>query len=192
MSYIETPPDHRFPWYARLLFANQRRRYGRELEPAKLWARSPRVFIGLSLLYGALDRKSSPIEPALRTLITVLVSQVNWCAFCVDINSATGLKRGLTGAHLAALHDFEASPLFDERIKAALAYTVAVTVTGQRVDENLMARLKKHFDDDAVIELTALIAFQNLSSKFNAALDVAAQGFCNIPPPSNAKLENRS
>lgn len=189
MSYIETPPDHRFPWYARLFFANQRRRYGRELEPAKLWARSPKVFAGLSMLYGALDRKSSPIEPALRTLITVLVSQTNWCAFCVDINSATGLKRGLTEAHLAALHDFEASPLFDERIKAALAYTVAVTVTGQRVDDSMMARLKKHFDDDAIIELTALIAFQNLSSKFNAALDVAAQGFCNIPPPSNASLK---
>lgn len=189
MSYIETPPDHRFPWYARLFFANQRRRYGRELEPAKLWARSPRVFAGLSMLYGALDRKSSPIEPALRTLITVLVSQINWCAFCVDINSATGLKRGLTGAHLAALHDFEISPLFDERIKAALAYAVAVTVTGSRVDDKLMARLKKYFDDDAVIELTALIAFQNLSSKFNAALDVAAQGFCNIPPSPNTKAE---
>lgn len=191
MSYIETPPGHRFPWYARLLFANQRRRYGRELEPAKLWARSPRVFAGLSLLYGALDRKSSPIEPALRTLVTVLVSRINWCAFCVDINSATGLKRGLTEAHLAALQDFEASPLFDERIKVALAYTVAVSVTGERVDDGLMARLKKHFDDDAIIELTALIAFQNLSSKFNAALDVAAQGFCNIPPPSNIKAENR-
>lgn len=192
MSYIETPPDHRFPWYVRLFFANQRRRYGRELEPAKLWARSPKVFAGLSMLYGALDRNSSPIEPALRTLITVLVSQINWCAFCVDINSATALKRGLTEAHLAALLDFEASPLFDERIKAALAYATAVTITGQRVDENLMMRLKKHFDDDAIIELTALIAFQNLSSKFNAALDVAAQGFCTIPPATNTRVENRS
>ena len=192
MSYIETPPDHRFPWYARLFFANHRRRYGRELEPAKLWARSPRVFAGLSMLYGALDRKSSPIEPALRTLITVLVSQINWCAFCVDINSATGLKRGLTGAHLAALHDFEISPLFDERIKAALAYAVAVTVTGSRVDDKLMARLKKYFDDAAVIELTALIAFQNLSSKFNSALDVAAQGFCNVTPPTILTRTNKT
>jgi alkylhydroperoxidase family enzyme len=44
-----------------------------------------------------------------------------------------------------------------------------------------MERLKKHFDDDAIIELTALIAFQNLSSKFNGALGVPAQGFCQIP-----------
>lgn len=179
MSYIETPPDYRFPWYVRLFLANQRRRYGRELEPARLWARSPKVFAGLSLLYGALDRKSSPIEPALRTLITVLVSQINWCAFCVDINSATGLKRGLTEAHLAALHDFEASPLFDARTKAALAYAAAITYTDRHVDAGLMARLKSHFNDEAIVELTALVAFQNLSSKFNSALNVAAQGFCN-------------
>lgn len=39
-------------------------------------------------------------------------------------------------------------------------------------------RLREHFDDDAIIELTGLIAFQNLSSKFNAALGVEPQGFC--------------
>jgi len=44
-----------------------------------------------------------------------------------------------------------------------------------------MERLKQHFDDDAVIELTALIAFQNMSSKFNSALGVPAQGFCRVP-----------
>lgn len=183
MSHIETPPDHRFPWYVRLFLANQKRRYGRELEPARLWGRSPKVFAGLSLLYGALDRKSSPIEPALRTLITVLVSKLNWCAFCIDINSATGLKRGLTEEHLVSLLEFEASPLFDERTKAALAYAAAVTKN--EMDAKLMARLKNYFNDDAIIELTALIAFQNLSTKFNSALDVAAQGFCNIPPPPN-------
>jgi AhpD family alkylhydroperoxidase len=181
MSHIETPPNHRFPWYVRLLLANQRRRYGRELEPAQLWGRSPKVFAGLSLLYGALDRKSSPIEPPLRTLITVHVSQINWCAFCVDINSATGFKRGLTEAHFAALPDFEASSLFDERTKAALAYASAITHTGRQVDSGLMARLKNHFGDEAIIELTAIVAFQNLSSKFNAALDVAPQGFCKLP-----------
>ncbi|WP_197531829.1 hypothetical protein [Aromatoleum aromaticum] len=42
----------------------------------------------------------------------------------------------------------------------------------------MMIRLKSHFSDDAIIELTALIAFQNMSSKFNAALAVAPQRFC--------------
>ena len=193
MSYIETPPGYRFPWYVRLFLANQKRRYGRELEPARLWGRSPMVFAGLSLLYGALDRKSSPIEPTLRTLITVLVSQINWCAFCVDINSATGIKRGLTEAHLTALPEFETSALFDARTKAALAYATAITHTNRKVDADLMARLKSHFSDEAVIELTALIAFQNLSSKFNSALDVAAQGFCSAsPPPTTATRTDKT
>ena len=189
MSYIETPPNHRFPWYVRLLLANQRRRYGRELEPAKLWGRSPRVFVGLSLLYGALDRKSSPIEPPLRTLVTVLVSQINWCAFCVDINSATGIKRGLTEDQLTALPEFETSGLFDDRTKTALAYASAITRTGHKVDDSLMARLKSHFSDEAIIELTAIIAFQNLSSKFNEALDVAPQGFCSLPSSTGSKKQ---
>jgi AhpD family alkylhydroperoxidase len=168
--------------YARLILWNQRRRYGKELEPARLWARTPRVFAALSLLYGALDRKRSPIEPALRSLLTVRVSQINWCAFCVDINSATGMKRGLSEAQLASLPDFEASPLFDNRQKAALGYAEAMTRSDVEVDDALVARVRAHFDDDAVIELTALIAFQNMSSKFNAALAVEPQGFCGVPP----------
>lgn len=180
-SRIPSDPNYRYSWYARLFFANQRRRYGKELEPARLWARTPRVFAALSLLYGALDRRRSPIEPALRSLITVRVSQINWCDFCVDINSATGLKRGVSEAQFAALAGFETSPLFDERQKAALAYAEAMTRTDAGVDDPLMARVKAWFDDSAVIELTALIAFQNMSSKFNAALDVAPQGFCRLP-----------
>ena len=180
-SRIPTDPTHRFPWYVRLFLANQRRRYGKELEPARLWARTPKVFAALSLLYGALDRGSSPIEPALRSLLTVRVSQINWCAFCVDINSATGMKRGISEAQFDALEQYEASPLFDERQKAALAYAEAMTRSDKGVDEVLMARVKQHFDDNAVIELTALVAFQNMSSKFNAALDVAPQGFCRKP-----------
>jgi len=110
-SRISSTPRKRYSWYARLFLANQRRRYGEELEPARLCARTPRVFAALSLLYGALDRRSSPIEPALRSLLTVWVSQINWCAFCVDINSATGLKRGVSEEQLAALAGFETSPL---------------------------------------------------------------------------------
>ncbi len=51
----------------------------------------------------------------------------------------------------------------------------------RQVTDELMTRLQHHFDDDAIVELTGLIAFQNLSSKFNSALDVPPQGFCKLP-----------
>jgi AhpD family alkylhydroperoxidase len=162
------------------LFALQRRRYGQELGSARLWARTPKVFAALSLLYGALDRKSSPTEPALRSLVIVRVSQINECAFCIDLNSATGLQRGLTEAQLRELSAFEDSPLFTDRERAALAYAEAITYSDHTVESSLMERLKQHFDEEAIIELTALIAFQNMSTKFNAALGVPAQGFCRL------------
>lgn len=52
----------------------------------------------------------------------------------------------------------------------------------QEVDDALFAELRKHYSDDALVELTGLIAFQNMSSKFNAALDLPAQGFCEWRP----------
>jgi len=188
---IRTAERHRFPWYVRLFFWNQRRKYGAVLEPARLWGRSPRVFAGVATLYGALDRRSSPLEPALRTLVTVRVSQINWCSFCVDINSATAIKRHVSEAKLGELADFEASDLFSEREKAALAYAEAVTYSDRQTDEGHFVRLRRYFDDDAIIELTALVAFQNLSSKFNAALGVAPQGFCNVAPQPKENRDGR-
>ncbi len=51
------------------------------------------------------------------------------------------------------------------------------------VDDEVVARLRAHLDEDAIVELTALIAFQNMSSRLNAALDVPPQGFCKVPLP---------
>ena len=89
-------PVGRVAWYLRPFFWNQRRKYGAALDAALLWARAPRLFLGVALLYGMIDRKSSPLAPALRSLVTVRISQINHCSFCVDINSATLLKRGVS------------------------------------------------------------------------------------------------
>lgn len=163
---------------------NQRRKYGKTLEAALLWARSPRLFLGVATLYGMIDRRSSPLEPALRSLVTVRVSQLNGCAFCVDLNSATLMRRGASREKVAALNLWREAKLFDERERAALDYAEAMTLSGAGVEESHVSALHGHFDDDAIVELTGLIAFQNLSSKFNAALGVPAQGFCELPRPT--------
>jgi AhpD family alkylhydroperoxidase len=178
---VEPKPLARYPWYLRPFFWNQRRKYGAVLDSALLWARAPRLFLGVAILYGMIDRRSSPIEPALRSLVTVRVSQINHCPFCVDLNSATLLGRGASAEKVDALGHWRESGVFDERERAALEYAEAVTYPDRGVDDALMARLRQHFDDDAIVELTGLIAFQNLSSKFNCALGVAPQRFCRLP-----------
>jgi AhpD family alkylhydroperoxidase len=182
---IGTKGPRDYPWYLRPFFWNQRRKYGAVLDSALLWARAPRLFLGVAFLYGMIDRRSSPIDPALRSLLTVRVSQINHCTFCVDLNSATLMRRGASAEKVLALARWRESGLFGERERVALEYAEAMTITGRGVDEELMARLKRHFDDDAIVELTGLVAFQNLSSKFNSALAVAPQGFCRLPPATS-------
>ncbi len=179
---IAEKPINRYPWYVRPFFWNQKRKYGQILKPGLLWARSPTVFIAVAILYGALDRKRSPLSPVLRSLVTVRVSQLNWCRFCVDLNSLTLSQRAGSMRKVEALENWRDSDAFDDTERAALEYTEAITITDRNVSDELMTRLKQHFNDDAIVELTGLIAFQNLSSKFNSALDVPAQGFCKLPP----------
>ncbi len=181
MPLVATKPVASYPWFIRLFFWKQRRTYGRILDPSLLWGRSPWVFASMALLYGAIDRRSSPLSPALRSLVTVRVSQINHCAFCVDINSATLAKRGVAMDKIEALANWRDSPLFSAEERLALEYAEAMTVTGVGVGDALRQKLKRQWTDDAIVELTALIAFQNLSSKFNAALDVPSQGFCIMP-----------
>ncbi len=183
---IEPRSEENSVWYLKPFFWSQRRRYGRVLDAALLWARSPRLFLGVATLYGMIDRRSSPIEAALRSLVTVRVSQLNGCAFCVDLNSATLLRRGASLEKVTALSDWRDSSLFDERERSALDYAEAMTRSGAGVDEAHIGALRAHFTDDAIVELTGVIAFQNLSSKFNAALGVPAQGFCELPRPPSA------
>ena len=173
-----------YPWYLRPFFWSQKRRYGEVLLPGLLWGRVPRLFMTVAMLYGALDARRSLLDPVLRSLLTVRVSQLNWCSFCVDINSATLARRAGSMAKVEALAEWHTSSLYSAAERAALAYTEAMTITGQGVSDALMTELRQHYSDDAVIELTALIAFQNLSSKFNSALDVPPQGFCQLPAAS--------
>lgn len=190
---LVTPkPISAYPWFIRLFFWKQKRTYGKVLEPGLLWGRSPWVFATLALLYGALNRRGSPLEPALRSLVTVRISQINHCAFCVDVNAATLAKRGVPDAKIQALHRWRDSQDFTPAERAALAYAEAVTRTESQVTPDIAAAVTAQFDEDQRAELTGLIAFQNMSSKFNAALEVPPQGFCRLPdvtvdPPSGAQ-----
>jgi len=178
---VSPKPLNAYPWFLRPFFWNQRRKYGAVLDSALLWARSPKLFLGVALAYGSIDRRSSPLLRSLRSLLTVRVSQLNGCRFCVDLNSATLLKRGVSEEKVLALQAWRDSGLFNQLEQAALEYAEAMTLSDQPVTDEHVAALRRHLDDDGIVELTALIAFQNMSSKFNSALAIPPQGFCHIP-----------
>ncbi len=178
---VSIKPLAKYPFWLRPFFWNQRRKYGAVLDPGLLWGRVPKLFAAVAILYGVVDRRSSPLDPVLRSLVTVRVSQINWCAFCVDINSMTLAKRTGSKDKIEALEGWQQSDVFDATERLALEYAEAITYSDRQVSDDLMQRLKSVFDDDTIVDLTGLVAFQNLSSKFNSALDVPPQGFCPLP-----------
>jgi alkylhydroperoxidase family enzyme len=72
------------------------------------------------------------------------------------------------------------SPRFSPMERAALEYAEAMTITGQRVSDELFARLRSFFDEGQLVELTAAVALENFRSKLNVPLGVESQGFCVI------------
>ncbi|HEV2884072.1 MAG TPA: hypothetical protein VGW36_04405 [Pyrinomonadaceae bacterium] len=86
-----------------------------------------------------------------------------------------GSKLGISNDKIDALHDYAVSEHYSDEERAALEFADAMTLTGRDVDDELFGRLRKFYDEDALVELTATIAWENASSKFNRALRVPSQ-----------------
>jgi alkylhydroperoxidase family enzyme len=124
---ISEKPMHKFPWHLRILFRNQERRYGQVRMSTLLWARVPELYLAVAILYAVLDSRESPVDPALRSLVMVRVSQLNWCHFCVDINACLFAERAGFLGKLEALEKWSESELFSQKEKAVLKYAEAIT-----------------------------------------------------------------
>lgn len=164
----------------------QKKHYGDTLNPTRWWGRMPRLFWLVALFVGWLERRRSRLAPELRALLMTRVSQQCRCAFCIDANSLRLAERCNALGKVQAVADWPRSALFSEEERAALAYADAVTATPPVVTDAQKAALKQHYSDDAIAEMTALIAFQNLSARFNAALDIPSQGLCDSQRPPHA------
>ena len=88
-----------------------------------------------------------------------------------------GSRFGVSTEKIDALHDYATSPLFTDAERVALEYADAMTETRRDVDDALFARVRQHYDDDTIAELTMLIAWENSSSRFNRAFRIPSQGF---------------
>jgi alkylhydroperoxidase family enzyme len=87
-----------------------------------------------------------------------------------------GSELGVSEKKILDLNGYAESPLYDAKEKAALEYADAITLSDRDVDDELFARVRGFFDEEALVELTAVIAWENSSSKFNRALRVPSQG----------------
>ena len=87
-----------------------------------------------------------------------------------------GSNLGVSDEKILTLSDYATSPLYNEMERVTLEYADAMTITGREVSDELFARLRQFYNDDELVELTEIIAWENASSKFNRALRIPSQG----------------
>lgn len=110
---------------------------------------------------------NSVLEKPLVELVRLRASQINGCAYCVDLHTSDARKAGETDRRLATVSVWHETPFFSDRERAALEWTEAVTLIadGHVLDE-VWARVKPHFTPEEIVDLTLLIATINAWNRF--------------------------
>ena len=149
--------------------------HGDGIEPIAIWAHQPKMMSGMGKFQGAV-RKGNTVDERIKYLVELKGAQMIGCEYCVDLGSQICRNSGFSDAELLAMPHYRQSDLFTEREKLALDYTVAVMRTPVAVTDELFARMKEHFTDAQLVEITAMLTVVNLD-RFNAAFGVGSAGF---------------
>jgi alkylhydroperoxidase family enzyme len=147
---------------------------GSGIEPVEIWANQPKMMSAMGKFQAV--RKGKTVDERLKYLVELKGAQMIGCEFCVDLGSQICRNSGLSDEELLALSRYRQSELFTEREKLALDYTVGVMRTPVEVTDELFARMKEHFSDEQLVEITALLTVVNLD-RFNAAFGIGSAGF---------------
>ena len=157
----------------------------RMIEPLEMYAHVPGLLRG----YGGLERATAKLhrlDTRIRALAELKAATLTHCEYCIDLGSQISRRWGLSDEELLALPSYRTSALFTNLEKLVLDYAVGMTRTPVEVPDALFAELREHFDEAQLVELTHLIALENLRGRFNLALGVGAAGFsegmvCAVP-----------
>jgi 4-carboxymuconolactone decarboxylase len=161
------------------------RRPERMIEPMELFAHVP----ALLRAYGQLEQATAKlhrVDERLMNLAELKAATLTHCEYCIDLGSQIARRSGISDEHLLALSDYRDSGLFNDRERLVLDYATGMSRTPVDVSDDLVAALRRHFDEAQIVELTHVIALENYRGRFNLALGVGAAGFsegmvCAVP-----------
>jgi len=121
---------------------------------------------------------NSGLASRLQHLIKTRASQINGCAYCLDMHTKDARAEGETEQRLYALNAWRETPFFDERERAALEWTEAVTLVAEdHVPDELYERVKQHFSEQELVDLTLAITNINAWNRLNVAFRTVAGGY---------------
>jgi AhpD family alkylhydroperoxidase len=181
MSRIESRPTSALSrLLIRLARRSLRRMTGSDPEggigPLEAYGLAPRLL----LTYGLFEQATASLHRVperLKTLAELKAATISTCPYCIDIGSEIARRSGVVDEELLALASHATSDRFDATEKLVLDYATAMSGTPADVSDELFAQLRGHFDDAQIVELTNIVALENMRGRFNHALGFGAAGF---------------
>ena len=164
LPYVErdqAPPE------VRTLYERLQETRGRVLNIVKVMANHPRSLPAFVEWYATLSE--GPLDPKLKQLAYVKVSQLNHCWYCTTHNMAIGQQAGVTKEKFNALPDYTRSPLFSPLERLVVRYAEEMTRKVQ-VEAALVAALREALGPEGLTQLTLVIAAANFTNRVNEAL----------------------
>jgi AhpD family alkylhydroperoxidase len=104
---------------------------------------------------------SCGLDPTVRELVKIRASQINGCAYCIDMHTKDARAAGETEQRIFALNAWRETPFFSDKERAALAWTGAVTLVNHGVPDAEFEEVRRHFDDQQLVNLTWAVAAIN-------------------------------
>jgi len=133
----------------------------------------------MQALYGlGIYLSKSPVEKRLLNLIYYRVSQINGCAYCLDMHSQDRRAAGETEQRLFVLDAWRETPFHTDRERAGLAWAEAVTkITGGHVPDEVYEEAHQQFTDEELVDITLATTTINTYNRINIAFGVKAGGY---------------
>jgi len=128
---------------------------------------------------GGLYKHLQTIDPKLRALVELRVSQINGCVYCVDLHSNQAREAGEKQQRLDCLPAWRECPFYDERERAAFAWAEALThISETGAPDDVYDALREHFSETEIVDLTFIISLMNTWNR-------VAIGFRALPSERN-------
>jgi len=164
-------------WYAQ-------RRYGMQLEPLAAMGHNMPV-TRADAIFELQVQRWRKLDRGLKDLAVMAAAAQIGCAWCMDFGYWESVtNHGVAAEKIRAVPHWRDSEVFSELERLVLGYAEAMTATPPAVTDQMVAQLREHLDEAQLVELTAIVAVENLRSRVNSALGLSAQGFkdrCEIP-----------
>ncbi len=177
------PLDPPKGWFAKQVDRLVARKFGGPADPLRAMWHNPAVLRADLALEAGVTRFKT-LSPQLQMLAVMTTAGRIECGWCMDFGYFEAHSRGVPPDKLAAVPTWRTSEVFTPLERRVMEFAEAATATPPEVTDEMTDALRADLGDDGLVELTMLVAVENLRSRFNSTLGLSSQGFaesCRVP-----------